>query len=137
MILLNNKKLNEILLKNKTIGFIKHYSNGKLAYLKTKHSWHLVDPSPWPFVTSIVVFIFFTGNVMYMHRYTGGAGLALGGLFGILVVMYMWWRDIVREATFEEQHTYSVQRGLRLGMVLFIISEIMFFFFIFLGFFSL
>ena len=32
--------------------------------------------------------------------------------------MYMWWRDIIREATFEEQHTFSVQRGLRLGMIL-------------------
>ena len=49
--------------------------------------------------------------------------------------MYTWWRDIVREATFEEQHTVSVQRGLRLGMILFIVSEIMFFFAFFWAFF--
>jgi cytochrome c oxidase subunit 3 len=49
--------------------------------------------------------------------------------------MYAWWRDIIREATFEEQHTSIVQRGLRLGMVLFIISEIMFFFAFFWAFF--
>lgn len=135
MFLLNNEKLIEVLRKNQTILLINNYSNDKLAYLKTKHSWHLVDPSPWPFVTSLVVFIFFTGNVMYMHRYNGGSVLALVGLVGILLVMYMWWRDIVREATFEDQHTFAVQRGLRLGMVLFIISEVMFFFAFFWAFF--
>lgn len=111
------------------------YTTDNLAYVKTKHSWHLVDPSPWPFVTSVAAFSFFTGNVMYMHRYIGGGELALVGLLTILFVMYVWWRDIIREATFEDQHTYSVQRGLRLGMVLFIVSEIMFFFAFFWAFF--
>ena len=133
--LLNNKKLNIVLRVKQNVNSRKNYSNYKLTYLKTKHSWHLVDPSPWPFVTSIVVFMFFTGNVMYMHRYIGGSELALLGLVGVLLVMYLWWRDIVREATFEEQHTFAVQRGLRLGMVLFIISEVMFFFAFFWAFF--
>ena len=133
--LLNNKKLNIVLRMKQNVNSRKNYSNYKLTHLKTKHSWHLVDPSPWPFVTSIVVFMFFTGNVMYMHRYIGGSELALLGLVGILLVMYLWWRDIVREATFEEQHTFAVQRGLRLGMVLFIVSEVMFFFAFFWAFF--
>jgi heme/copper-type cytochrome/quinol oxidase subunit 3 len=34
----------------------------------------------------------------------------------------------VREATFEGHHTKAVQNGLRYGMILFITSEIMFFF---------
>jgi heme/copper-type cytochrome/quinol oxidase subunit 3 len=76
-----------------------------------------------------------SGGVCYMHNFIGGGQLCLIGLFIILYVMYMWWRDIIREATFEEQHTFSVQRGLRLGMILFIVSEIMFFFCLFLGFF--
>jgi cytochrome c oxidase subunit 3 len=63
-----------------------------------------------------------------MHKFSGGGQLVLIGFFVILFVMYTWWRDIVREATFEEQHTAPVQRGLRLGMILFIVSEIMFFF---------
>jgi len=133
--LLNNKKLNIVLRVKQNVNSRKNYSNYKLTYLKTKHSWHLVDPSPWPFVTSVVVFMFFTGNVMYMHRYIGGSELALLGLVGVLLVMCLWWRDIVREATFEEQHTFAVQRGLRLGMVLFIISEVMFFFAFFWAFF--
>jgi cytochrome c oxidase subunit 3 len=61
-----------------------------------------------------------------MHLYKNG--LFLIGLFTILYVIYCWWRDIVREGSFEGQHTKIVQHGLRMGMILFIISEIMFFY---------
>ena len=50
--------------------------------------------------------------------------------------MYVWWRDIIREGTVEGQHTAIVQEGLRMGMLLFIVSEIMFFLCILLGIFS-
>lgn len=76
-----------------------------------------------------------SGTVLYMNKFLGGGQLALLGFFLVLYVMYTWWRDIIREATFEEQHTASVQRGLRLGMILFIVSEIMFFFAFFWAFF--
>ena len=49
--------------------------------------------------------------------------------------MWVWWRDIIREAVLEEQHSFIVQKGLRLGMILFIVSEIMFFFAFFWAFF--
>ena len=107
----------------------------QFKYLKTKHAFHLVDPSPWPLIAALGAFMFTTGMVAYMHRYLGGGQLALTGLFVIFYVMYTWWRDIVREATFEEQHTFAVQRGLRFGMILFIASEVMFFFAFFWAFF--
>jgi cytochrome c oxidase subunit 3 len=104
-------------------------------YLKTKHKFHLVDPSPWPLLASLGAFMLTTGGVLYMHKILGGWELFLNGLLLILFVMYVWWRDVVREATYEEQHSFVVQRGLRLGMVLFIASEIMFFFAFFWAFF--
>lgn len=107
----------------------------QFKYLKTKHSFHLVDPSPWPLVASLGALMMTTGGVLYMHKFYGGGQLLLTGFFIILYVMYTWWRDIVREATYEEQHTFAVQRGLRLGMILFIVSEIMFFFAFFWAFF--
>ena len=42
--------------------------------------------------------------------------------------MAIWWRDVIREATFEGHHTTYVQKGIKLGMILFIVSEVMFFF---------
>jgi cytochrome c oxidase subunit 3 len=108
----------------------------QFKYLKTTHSYHLVDPSPWPLVASLGAFMLTTGAVLYMHRYVEGWNLMFTRLSGnTLYVMYTWWRDVIREATFEEQHTFSVQRGLRLGMILFIVSEVMFFFAFFWAFF--
>jgi cytochrome c oxidase subunit 3 len=107
----------------------------QFQYLKTSHSYHLVDPSPWPLVASLGAFMLTSGLVLYMHKFLGGWELFFNGFFLILYVMYTWWRDIVREATFEDKHTVVVQKGLRLGMVLFIVSEIMFFFAFFWAFF--
>ena len=93
-----------------------------------RHPFHLVDPSPWPLVASIGALSLTFGGVMYMHNYSGGSQLLFVGFFTILYVMFTWWRDIIREASFEGQHTEAVQEGLRLGMILFIVSEVMFFF---------
>jgi cytochrome c oxidase subunit 3 len=105
------------------------------SQIKTKHHWHLVDPSPWPLMASIAALGMTSGGVLYMHGYLIGSTLLNTGLFMLLFVMYTWWRDVIREATFEEQHNSAVQRGLRLGMILFIVSEIMFFFAFFWAFF--
>jgi heme/copper-type cytochrome/quinol oxidase subunit 3 len=107
----------------------------QFKYLKTTHSYHLVDPSPWPAVASLGAFMITSGGVLYMHKFVGGWNLFLSGFLLTFYVMYTWWRDVVREATFEEQHSVAVQKGLRLGMILFIASEIMFFFAFFWAFF--
>jgi cytochrome c oxidase subunit 3 len=101
-----------------------------------KHPFHLVDPSPWPLVASIGGFTMTSGGVMYMHNYIGGGSVFLLGVVITLFVMFTWWRDIIREGTLEGQHTYDVQLGLRMGMILFIVSEVMFFFAFFWAFFS-
>lgn len=62
--------------------------------------------------------MFTTGGVLYMQRFIGGWSLFSTGFIALLYVMYTWWRDIVREATFEDTHTVVVQKGLRLGMIL-------------------
>jgi cytochrome c oxidase subunit 3 len=49
--------------------------------------------------------------------------------------IYSWFRDIIIEATFLGEHTMAVIQGLRYGMILFIVSEIMFFFSFFWAFF--
>lgn len=92
-----------------------------------KHGFHLVDPSPWPFVGSIACFMTTMGAAMYMHSFKGGNLLLISGIIMILVTMTLWWRDIIRESTYQGLHTYVVQRGLRYGMILFIISEVFFF----------
>ena len=86
-------------------------------------------------MAAFAAFMFTTGGVLYMQRFAGGWSLLVTGFFALLFVMYTWWRDVIREATFEDTHTVVVQKGLRLGMILFIVSEIMFFFAFFWSFF--
>jgi cytochrome c oxidase subunit 3 len=117
--------------KTKKVLFFKE----QFKYLKTAHTFHLVDPSPWPLIASLGALMLTSGLVLYMHKFVGGWQLLTTGFSIILYMMYTWWRDIIREATFEDQHSVAVQKGLRLGMVLFIVSEIMFFFAFFWAFF--
>ena len=100
-----------------------------------KHPYHLVDPSPWPLFASFAAFVSTVGGVMYMHAYDGGGTVLALGISMILYSMYVWWRDVVRESTFQGIHTSAVQLGLRYGMILFIVSEIMFFLAFFWAFF--
>ena len=99
-----------------------------------KHPFHLVDPSPWPFVASVAVFTTTIGAVMYMHGYLYGGITLSFGFLGILYSMFVWWRDVIREATFQGHHTLAVQTSMRYGMLLFIVSEVMFFLAFFLFF---
>ena len=101
-----------------------------------RHTFHLVDPSPWPFISSIAALTLTNGAVLYFHSYQYGGLILSFGLIMVLYCMIVWWRDVIRESTFEGHHTKIVQKGLRYGMILFIISEIMFFFCFFLSFFS-
>jgi cytochrome c oxidase subunit 3 len=41
--------------------------------------------------------------------------------------LYLWWRDVSRESTYQGFHRFVVQKGLKLGIILFILSEVLFF----------
>jgi cytochrome c oxidase subunit 3 len=72
---------------------------------------------------------------MYYNGFIGG-GLILSLAFVLLfIVMFNWWRDVIRESSYQGWHTFIVQRGLRIGMILFIVSEVLFFFSFFWAFF--
>lgn len=102
---------------------------------KQYHAYHLVDPSPWPLLASIGAFVVAVGAALYMHFYQNGGLILLIGFITLIIVATGWWMDVVYESTYEGMHTTLVQRGLRLGMLLFILSEVMFFFAFFWAFF--
>ncbi|MBB98544.1 MAG: cytochrome c oxidase subunit 3 [Rhodobacteraceae bacterium] len=107
-----------------------------MAHAKN-HDYHLVDPSPWPFLGGVGAFIMALGAIG-LFKYVQdkefllfGVDLAGWGIFTVgtlivLYVMYGWWRDTVRESLAGD-HTPVVQLHLRYGMLLFIASEVMFF----------
>ena len=88
------------------------------------HDYHLVDPSPWPFIGSVAAFVLAVGAVQWMKG--GMPYIALAGFAGVLYTMIAWWRDVINEAH-RGDHTRVVAIHLRYGMILFIASEVMFF----------
>nr|YP_010936420.1 cytochrome c oxidase subunit III [Curculio bimaculatus]WKW54873.1 cytochrome c oxidase subunit 3 [Curculio bimaculatus] len=97
------------------------------------HPFHLVDKSPWPLLGSMSMFSFMMGLIKWFHLHNNNL-LYLSFLTNLLI-MYQWWRDIVRESTYQGKHTMKVTLGLRLGMMLFITSEVFFFIAFFWAFF--
>lgn len=95
-----------------------------------KHDYHLVNPSPWPLIGSIAVLALAVGGVVYMKGLfgieQGQLWTLLPGFLMVIWVMAGWWREVVKEGRTGD-HTPVVEIGLKYGMVLFIVSEIMFF----------
>nr|YP_010895189.1 cytochrome c oxidase subunit III [Neoplesia analis]WJW73728.1 cytochrome c oxidase subunit III [Neoplesia analis] len=91
----------------------------------SNHPFHLVNHSPWPLTGAIGTMTLVSGLVKWFHQYNSSL-ILLGTTITILTV-YQWWRDVSRESTFQGCHTYPVTTGLRWGMILFIVSEVLFF----------
>nr|YP_010620101.1 cytochrome c oxidase subunit 3 [Periphykon beckeri]WAX04137.1 cytochrome c oxidase subunit 3 [Periphykon beckeri] len=100
-----------------------------------KHPFHLVDPSPWPFFASLAAFSCAISAILYFHFFLYGKLLLVLNFLFIFLIMFVWWRDVSRESSFEGHHTGLVQKGFRFGILLFIISEIFFFIAFFWAFF--
>jgi len=104
--------------------------------LTQRHAFHLVDPSVMPLLSSLSALSLTSGSVLFFHGYSLGLQMTLFGFLSVILSMFLWWRDIVREATLEGYHTNIVQLGMRYGTILFIVSEVMFFFAFFWAFFA-
>jgi cytochrome c oxidase subunit 3 len=89
-----------------------------------RHDYHIIDPSIWPFLGALSGITMLGGSVLYFHDIT--PWVMLIGLAGVLYVMFVWWSDVVSEAEAGD-HTPVVRIGLRMGFILFIMSEVMFF----------
>ena len=97
------------------------------------HTFHLVDIRPWPLTGSIRAIILTTGLVKWFHQFN--IDLLILGIISTTLTIIQWWRDIIRERTYQGLHTSRVVTGLKWGIILFITSEILFFFSFFWAFF--
>lgn len=98
-----------------------------------RHPFHLVDFSPWPLTSALAAFLLAVGLVRWFHGH--GTTCLYLAITVLILSIFQWWRDVVREGTFIGAHTSYVARGLRWGIILFILSEVCFFFAFFWAFF--
>ena len=99
------------------------------------HPYHLVSPSPWPIYCSISLLALTVSSVSYFHSFNYSGYVVLFSLFSLINSMILWFRDISAEGSYIGNHTLAVQRGLNIGVALFIVSEALFFLAIFWAFF--
>nr|AHX97850.1 cytochrome c oxidase subunit III [Phaenocarpa sp. QL-2014] len=89
------------------------------------HPFHLVTESPWPLLSSFSLLFFMLGVIMMFNNIN--MYMLLISSFMLILIIIQWWRDVIRESTLQGNHTYKVFKGIYMGMILFILSEIMFF----------
>lgn len=99
------------------------------------HPFHLVSPSPWPLYTSTSLFSLTLSAVLTFHCFFTAFYVLYTSLITLISSMSLWFRDVISEATYLGNHTLAVQRGLNMGVALFIVSEGLFFLAIFWAFF--
>nr|AWU49030.1 cytochrome c oxidase subunit 3 [Pseudophacopteron sp. DMP-2018] len=101
--------------------------------MNKNHQFHLVDPSPWPLSISFSLMSTMTLTILYFN--IKHMNFLIINLIVTIWIMMLWWRDIQRESTFQGNHTYLVVNSMKYGMMLFILSEILFFISFFWSFF--
>lgn len=99
------------------------------------HPFHLVSPSPWPLYTSMSLLTLTTTGVLTMHGFSNSLFFLSIAFLALISSMSFWFRDVISEGTYLGNHTLAVQRGLNMGVALFIVSEALFFLGIFWAYF--
>ena len=99
---------------------------GLFPLLRKISPFHLVEISPWPLLVSSLLLGLLLRLVVFFKR--GSVRLCFFNLRVFLLVLFLWWRDVDREVVYRGAHTSFVQRSHKVGFILFISREIIFFF---------
>jgi cytochrome c oxidase subunit 3 len=120
---------------------IKYYRTDKIILMNNSnimlpsHPYHIVDQSPWPLALSGVLLSLTISAVLSFHGYVMGEFFLFCSFILLIWGMSLWFKDIITEASYLGAHTDKVQKGISLGVALFIVSEVFFFLSIFWAYF--
>ena len=101
-------------------------TNNSVRLMNTTHPYHLVDVSPWPILKS---FAFLSGALAIVSWLTLGVNSSLVYTIifvNLFLILSLWFRDIIREGQ-AGYHTQAVRKGLMLGFIIFLLTEIILF----------
>ena len=98
-----------------------------MAHAKN-HDYHILPPSWHPFTAALGAFVMLFGAVLWFspNVTNNTPWIFVIGLVIVVYTAFSWWADVVDESQHGD-HTPVVRIGLRYGVVLFIMSEVMFF----------
>lgn len=88
--------------------------------------YYVPPKSPWPFLCSIALFIAMVGFGSTLDEVSWGKPVFIGGVIALACLIFMWFRDVVRESV-AGHYNKQVDGSFRQGMMWFIMSEVFFF----------
>lgn len=117
------------------LNLIYNYFKNRKVHVRVVNDFYVTGPSKWPFLMSLSLLGLTSSSVAFFH-YIPFALLAMLFFFiCILIVATCWWWDLIIETQTYEIFTPLVQRNIKIAMMLFILSEVFFFFSFFWAFF--
>jgi len=112
------------------------------TYKFVNHPYQIIENSPWPFIIGMCAFMYMTLNGVFLsygcHNLYSIAffkHLYHFSFIGLLLAVSLWWFEMIQESVIEGAYTKKVQLNISIRMILFIVSEVMFFFGFFWAFF--
>jgi cytochrome c oxidase subunit III len=90
----------------------------------SKGGYYLPQPSYWPIVGSVGLFLTLGGFAHYLHE--GTPMVMMAGAVILLVMVFGWFGTVIRESE-SGKYNDQVDMSFRMGMGWFIFSEVMFF----------
>lgn len=93
-----------------------------------------VQTSFWPLLISVALFTMMTNVVLWFNLKVAFSSVAFS-VFIVALIAFTWWKDVIREGNLG-YHTHKLESALRVGMMLFILSEVFFFVSFFWAFFD-
>nr|WRK67382.1 cytochrome c oxidase subunit III [Pentidionis agamae] len=101
--------------------------------MKKLQTTHLVNPSPWPIAGASSAMIMTSSTIMMLYK--KNMTILMMGMIISLITFFSWSKDIYTESSMEGNHSKKTASTLKIGMILFIVSEIFLFVSMFWAFF--
>nr|YP_010447253.1 cytochrome c oxidase subunit III [Sclerodermus sichuanensis]UTN43173.1 cytochrome c oxidase subunit III [Sclerodermus sichuanensis] len=93
------------------------------------HPFHFVTESPWPLLMSFSLMNLLMIMTMWFNNINNNFTTLI--MFKIyiesVIIVTQWWNNINREAFYQGSHTILTQKNMKIGMIMFISSEVFFF----------
>jgi cytochrome c oxidase subunit 3 len=97
--------------------------------IKINQPYFILRLSPWPILIAFNTFNLIISNIIIINFKINI--ISLFNLIIIIRISILWWRDVIRERTFQGNHNFYIINLIKFRIILFIISEI----FLFISFF--
>nr|DBA43668.1 TPA_asm: COX3 [Bombus laesus] len=93
--------------------------------MKKNFPFHMVTISPWPIITSFNLMNLLMSIIFWI--YMNNLNNMIMNFILLVLSMFMWFRDIIRESTFQGIHSMYITMMMKFSMIMFIVSELFFF----------